>query len=733
MSHHPIKNIHIRNFRSLAKTAVPNCGGLNVLIGKNNAGKSSVLAVVPMVVNHLAQGRIATAWATPRPVEQFTNRESHRALQIGIEFALSESQRDDLRSSLTKAAPQLSKSIDQLKSYESVSFLLRFCHRKAVSFQYLEAVCLGSLDASQDVLQPNSEALLITPGAAAEELFAIYQKEVELDSKIELIKKMLQTEGAQFPMSYHFRDKRSYSARFVVDRYADAEPISQDVRREIAQLLEQSETEEAFRAKAEAEISEAREQKDLVSRTEISSPIRSYSGDAKIQPAYITELCRAFGAIKILTLGERKLPIGRKEASRLLQLKVRRGGPEQLRVVQQTVKSLLGVSLDAFQGDGGRESAEMDVDNFLAEANGAGIRESLRMILDLELEQSDIVILEEPEVHLHPALEFAIHAYLQEKRQTKQFFLTTHSTNFVDAMTPQHIYLITRNASGVSSCENLSAEEVPLKLPVELGIRLSTVFMFDKIVFVEGPSDEAVLRELAKTLEVNIQGAGVAFVHMGGIANFTHYAAQGTLDILTRRRVKMWFVVDKDERDESEVKRMLERLGESAELMVLERRELENFLVDEHAICCFVEAKSRNKVTHDQYVAALASCVQELKEKVTQMYLEAGILRPIYLRGSDWKGSITERLDRAKKEVDARAAALPDLSAKLEASLTANWNAEAAIRLVPGEVLLDLLCQKLGSSFTKSKGDSVKLARELSRPAIPHQVEQILNALTSAR
>lgn len=512
----PIINIFIRNFRSLEKTSVPNCGGLNVLIGKNNAGKSSVLAAIPMAISHLAEAKISMGWAQSRPAEQFTNRDTSKPLQVGIEFHLPHTVRDELCAALASDAPQLTKSIGQLKNHNSVSFIFRFVYKEFGSYQYIEAVCLGSLDSSQDVLRPNGEPLLVTSPEAAAELFKLHQSINEYGSEIEAIKSI--TSESAFPLSAYFRDKRSYPPRMLIERFEGS--LSSATRKRVYELISNSDSEEAFKAKAAAQIAEVQEAMEHLGRAEISTPLRAYSGDVKIQPAYITDLCKHFGGTKILTLGERKQPIGRKEASRLLQLKVRRGGPEQLRVVQQTVKALLGVSLDAFQGEGGRDSAEMDVDNFLAEANGAGIRESLRMILDLELEPSDVVLLEEPEVHLHPALEFAIHIYLQEKRKTKQFFLTTHSTNFVDAMTPQHIYLITRDATGVSTCQSLSAEEAPLKLPAELGIRLSTVFMFDKIAFVEGPSDEAVLRELARTLDINIQGAGVAFVHMGGDSKF---------------------------------------------------------------------------------------------------------------------------------------------------------------------------------------------------------------------
>lgn len=720
-----IKNLHIRNFRSLAFTSMRDCGPLNVLIGKNNAGKSSALVAIPLIFEHLASGRIASPWRSDRHAEQYTHRDTDRLLQLGVELALSESVREALRDQLRATAPHLGKSIEQLQAENSVSFIFRFVYDTKAPYQYIESISFGEINNTGELLLPTSTLLLETHEDAARSLFQTFQSTEQLRQKTNLIKKLVESD--RYAMSSYFSDKRNYPARYIVDRLlGEDSDTSGALRKELTSLLESSESAESFRAKASAESAAANDEIERIARTEIDTPLLTYTGEVRVQPHYVSELCKAFGMTPILRLGERKQPIGRKEAARLLQLKVKRGGPERLQIVQNTVKALLGVSLDAFQGDGERESAEIDVDHFLAEANGAGIRESLRLILDLELEPCEIVLVEEPEVHLHPGLEFAVHSYLQEKSKTKQFFVTTHSTNFVDTVSPQHIYLISRDKDGISACERLADGEAPMKLPAELGIRLSTVFMFDRILFVEGPSDESVLRELARTAGFDLNGAGVAFVHMGGISNFTHYAAQATLELLSRRRVQMWFLVDRDERDESDIRKMVDRLGDQAKLIVLQRRELENFLVDEGAVLGFVAQKTGTMPSATTFKVALSKVVESLAEVVANLYLEKHSLSPIYLRGQGIEGSIEDRLAYAIQSINERVSSLQIYREQIFKDTTAAWSTEKALNLAPGSLLLDRLCREFGCSFDKARGDSVKLARHLGRTAIHRQITDIL-------
>jgi len=141
----------------------------------------------------------------------------------------------------------------------------------------------------------------------------------------------------------------------------------------------------------------------------------------------------------------------------------------------------------------------------------------------------------------------------------------------------EKVLLVSKSDS--TSVEPVSLAEAQERLPAELGIRLSSLFMYDQIIFVEGPSDEQILRELASKLGVNLGQLNVGFIPMRGIRNIGHYAAAEVISFLTKRRVKLWFLIDQDEANSTHFQRLKEEFGGTATLHVLSRREVENYLL----------------------------------------------------------------------------------------------------------------------------------------------------------
>jgi hypothetical protein len=368
------------------------------------------------------------------------------------------------------------------------------------------------------------------------------------------------------------------------------------------------------------------------------------------------------------------------------------------------------------------------------QANGSGIREALRLILDFEFERPDILLLEEPEVHLHPALEIAMMQYLRKISARCQIFLTTHSTNFLDIADLRNVYLVTKN--GTTHAQLLNVEEAEEAIPQELGIRLSSLFMYDRLVFVEGPSDEQVLRTFAATLGLNLSRTGVGFVTTGGARNFTHYANAATLAFLSKRRVRLYFVLDRDERDMPEVEKLKQQLGGLGELKVLARRELENYLLAPAAIARYMAKRIGREVGSEEVQEAITSATTELLSIVAERRVLKLTCKPIFPdrqavleRGDvEFVDSLQMQLAEAEKRITELRNAVPQLLIEAQENLEKDSPADR-LSFIPGEEILEAVFSKFGLKFSKRK-DGSKIAAEMFAQEIVLEISELLNKLT---
>jgi putative ATP-dependent endonuclease of OLD family len=729
-----IRSVQIRGFRSIASSGLDKCGPLNILIGKNNAGKSNVLGAIELVLLHLAKGRIAGSWPVDRRIRgEFTDGNELTPLRVGIEFDLPANINEELRLRLTKEAPQLERSIEQIKLHDTLVFILAAALHDDRGCLFVESIAVGKLASRGEDMATDGIRLLSVTRAVGLELYTNLMSARSLGEDIAALK-TLATER-HFPFDYIIQQPKEQRpaamTNFLSNRFRP------EIFRQLSKRFTSANSREQMETGIDQLVAETRNQMEVIEKSETQGTLSTFAGETKTSPAYAEWLIEQFGKIPFLHFKERKEPIGREEAQTLLRLKTRRGGPDRLEIVQQTIKSLLGVKVDAFEGeDTGGHVAEMDVDDFLIGANGAGIREALRIILDLELKSPKIVLIEEPEVHLHPGLSRVLAGYLREKSEHIQMFVTTHSTDFIDSASFQYVFLVARGPGNRTICQTVEGEEEgALKIPAELGIRLSTVFMFDRLVFVEGPSDESALREFAKKLRLDLAKANIGFVYMEGARNFAYFAAESTLELLSRRQVRMWFVTDKDEITDAEITRMVERLARRAELKVLSKREIENYLLDSRAIVALIEEKQgvggikEPKADVEGVQRALNEEAANLRDEVIRLRLERKLLAPVFLRTRANAGTIQERINAAIGSLTQRLKEVETDRASIVANIEESWPANA-LDDVPGARLLELVFRRFGVRFSKDKGDTERLARYLPVSALDFLIRDLLLEIT---
>jgi putative ATP-dependent endonuclease of OLD family len=137
-----------------------------------------------------------------------------------------------------------------------------------------------------------------------------------------------------------------------------------------------------------------------------------------------------------------------------------------------------------------------------------------------------VLAIEEPEAHLHPAMQHKFLKFLKEnknKRKVRQIFVTTHSTQITSAVSLDEIICL-HNEKGVISAGYPgkvfanTAEGQDAKAYVQrfLDATRSDMLFAQKIIFVEGLAEELLIPTLAKYCGKNLEDHHVAVVPVGG-------------------------------------------------------------------------------------------------------------------------------------------------------------------------------------------------------------------------
>lgn len=164
----------------------------------------------------------------------------------------------------------------------------------------------------------------------------------------------------------------------------------------------------------------------------------------------------------------------------------------------------------------------------------------LQTYADIEKHTESIMVIEEPEVYLHPELQRKMFAVLRKIAKDTQVIYTTHSPIMISELwANDSVRLVTRN-DGETLISSVNIEQVIN----ELGIRYEDVLNPKVIVFVEGPTDAEFFGSICKVVNPSkILGSDVKFIPTEGFDNIHTYAL---MHILYSHNVKSSFYIVAD-------------------------------------------------------------------------------------------------------------------------------------------------------------------------------------------
>lgn len=155
---------------------------------------------------------------------------------------------------------------------------------------------------------------------------------------------------------------------------------------------------------------------------------------------------------------------------------------------------------------------------------GAGFQQIFVILMYLFHPQYTILLLEEPEIHLHPALIKKLLTIFEKENLDKQIFLTTHSPLFIHPTNLHRVFRVVRNQdSTIVYSPRLTGRQIDYsRLTQEMNADNCEMFFADKVLLVEGPSDHILMRGLIDRFYQGVKEIKVIQVY--GKSNIDVYA-----------------------------------------------------------------------------------------------------------------------------------------------------------------------------------------------------------------
>jgi AAA domain, putative AbiEii toxin, Type IV TA system len=183
------------------------------------------------------------------------------------------------------------------------------------------------------------------------------------------------------------------------------------------------------------------------------------------------------------------------------------------------------------------------------EMSGTGVAQALHLIaLTLFSEPGRVLLIDEPHAYLHPGAERRLVQFLRDHPE-HAYVCATHSPVFINAADPEACWLVTRDQQGTAMHSVFAEGYGRRHIFSELGIDPGDVAISERLLFVEGPSDQAVYPLLLDRLGFNVVQRNCLVLSLAG-ADLTRPLSAVLTELSAQLHIPFTVLLDGDKRNQ---------------------------------------------------------------------------------------------------------------------------------------------------------------------------------------
>lgn len=334
---------------------------------------------------------------------------------------------------------------------------------------------------------------------------------------------------------------------------------------------------------------------------------------------------------------------------------------------------------------------------------GSGLQMYLQIIWFIAKHNlSSTIILDEPDVYLHPNLQKKIFNYIKSKN--KQIIIATHSVELISEADFKNVFQIDKTkriqqySKGVSNVQSIVETIGSIQ-----NMSLLRLGLCKKCVFVEG-LDIKLLNKFYKILypEKIETISDLPIIELG---SFTRYEqALGAAKLFykeTSGNFKCICILDKDYRLDSE----LNKIRKSAidchlDLHIWERKELESYLINQRVLYKFINNKT-----------SMSEFINKLEQALDCFYFEL----------MDQYSNAIHESDRSKN--------IQTTNKEARLYINEKWNTlEQKLKLINGKKLLSFIIQYMKENYNVSLSKT-KILNNFEISDIDNEIKQVIDLI----